>query len=280
MLRQQLVCSLWDEPHLAWPAGLHRSVAISAPPSLLLLLLPLLQAKPSELPNPLPPATQQYVRMALHSAVHNTSRKFDVPEVDVEAAKAALAEASSEPVLGCDSEDEGEQAAAGTGVELCSTASPSAGTTPLGSSGCSSPPAGVEAGAQQSAVDTQQAAASALALKLAAPAAGRCRSPGKEGKPSMRAVTANWKAWVAVRDSPCPGHPWRYSEEQVQYHYSRQRDILVTALLRRNLGPATPAANQALLEPALASFHQATRLAQKSPVRRSYAAASPPITAS
>ncbi len=113
MLRRQLVCRLWDEPHLAWPAGLHRSVAISASPTLLLLLLLLLQAKPSELPNPLPPATQQYVRMALHSAVHNTSRKFDVPEVDVEAAKAALAEASSEPVLGCDSEDEGEQAAAG-----------------------------------------------------------------------------------------------------------------------------------------------------------------------
>lgn len=31
---------------------------------------------------------------------------------------------------------------------------------------------------------------------------------GIGGKPSMVAVRAGWKRWVAVRDAPFPGHPW------------------------------------------------------------------------
>ena len=34
-------------------------------------------------------------------------------------------------------------------------------------------------------------------------------------QPSREAVAARWQRWVAVRDAPCPGHPWRYSREQV-----------------------------------------------------------------
>lgn len=55
------------------------------------------------------------------------------------------------------------------------------------------------------------------------------------------------------------GHPWRYSEEQLTYHYTRDRNILVKALLRRNLGPASPMVPASgLLDPALQSFHKAT----------------------
>jgi hypothetical protein len=40
--------------------------------SLLLGPHPAPQPKPAELDNPVPQATRQYVRMALHTAVHNT----------------------------------------------------------------------------------------------------------------------------------------------------------------------------------------------------------------
>ncbi len=33
----------------------------------------------------------------------------------------------------------------------------------------------------------------------------RRSSMDKDGRPCIRAVAANWRAWVAVRDSPCPG---------------------------------------------------------------------------
>jgi methylmalonic aciduria homocystinuria type C protein len=35
-----------------------------------------------------------------------------------------------------------------------------------------------------------------------------------------------WRAWLAVRDA-CPlGRAWRYAEDQVIYHYTKDRDIL------------------------------------------------------
>jgi len=39
-------------------------------------------------------------------------------------------------------------------------------------------------------------------------------------------VTAHWQDWLAVRDA-CPiGRPHRYSEEQIAYHYARDRSAL------------------------------------------------------
>ncbi|PSC71268.1 hypothetical protein C2E20_5393 [Micractinium conductrix] len=276
--------------------------------------------KPEEPRNPLPLATQQYVRMALHSAVHNTSRKYHVPEVDVEAAEAVLAETSMEPVLEEGSDSEAEQAgkhhrrgsARLPGSSTRSTVGseaplPSGGSTPAcssaASSGCSSPRSGVDAAAAplapapagpEGVAATAAARPTAASLTAAGPgrpcapgaaaaghahssSAGGFGSPGssasrrssleREGRPSMRAVAANWRAWLAVRDAPCPGHPWRYSEEQITYHYTRDRSILLKALLRRNLGlgPGTPPQLNAsgLLDPALVSYHGATMLAHK-----------------
>lgn len=302
--------------------------------------------RPAELQNPLPEATQQYVRMALHTAVHNTrwgpcqpgggsagrvgpkcacwwhaarckpcslllpacgpwptpaasppgpstpcrpsrrpplalrSRKFRLPEVDVEAAEATLMEASMDPVI---EEDEGgeEQGGGGGGsaggsqrghVHLpgcggdgggaalrCPSSAlsqagsdvpcGSGGSTPTCSSGASTPrgappPAGPDAEPVGSAA-ARLAAVSLAAEPVAVPAArggsqtecpcacspgadaaaaaqggspsglqsvgslGSCGSRRSslesEGKPCIRAITANWRAWVAVRDSPCPG---------------------------------------------------------------------------
>ena len=291
--------------------------------------------KPKELPNPLPPATQMYVKMALHTAVHNTrwgapercravlghethslaagavasnhagarpcsccllciicrrplaapsllslpaplcvcSKKFHLPEVDVEAAEAALAEANIEAVLEEDSDEEGEGEAGGAGSSSqggqcqegtvptpdpllpgglgpvrCPSSSArsqegsqggcvSAGSTPTCSSGASTPrvlqgEAAAPAGPEQ-LVTTAADRLKALAVDIPAsgaarsrsrtPDSGRSGSPGgqqvgsacssgsrrssmdKEGRPCIRAVAANWRAWVAVRDSPCPG---------------------------------------------------------------------------
>ena len=48
--------------------------------------------------------------------------------------------------------------------------------------------------------------------------------------PSREAVRARWRQWVAVRDAPCPGHPWRYSDAQLRYHYTGDRSALLAAL--------------------------------------------------
>ncbi|KAK9826497.1 hypothetical protein WJX81_006518 [Elliptochloris bilobata] len=48
--------------------------------------------------------------------------------------------------------------------------------------------------------------------------------------PSREAVRARWRQWVAVRDAPCPGHPWRYSDAQLHYHYTANRAALLAAL--------------------------------------------------
>ena len=205
--------------------------------------------------------------------------------MDVEAAEAVIAEASFEPVLEGDSEEEEEQEGGQPGPSACPSSgarstigsdpeSVSGGSTPCASSGCSSPRSGLDvaslppaspkqvtaaagrlAGAAQpqaaplpvpgSAAAEEPAACrsgSGLSASLSSPPLGslgsicsRRSSLGMEGKPSFRAVAANWRAWVSVRDSPCPGHPMRYSEEQIEYHYTRNRMVLAKALLRRNL---------------------------------------------
>ena len=34
--------------------------------------------------------------------------------------------------------------------------------------------------------------------------------------------------------SPPAGHPWRYCEEQIAYHYTADRDVLLQAVARRH----------------------------------------------
>ncbi|KAL4458499.1 hypothetical protein ABPG75_013364 [Micractinium tetrahymenae] len=308
--------------------------------------IPYTAPQPAELPNPLPLATRQYVALALHTAVHNTSKKFHLPEADVEVAEAVLAEASIEPVLEGDSDEEEawhEQAqgqaaellqeaeASGTALPAVRCPSSSArstvgseraasgGTTPACSSGCSSPRAGTESGSEHGAATPEPAGPEGLASSaaprlpaanpLAVPRGAAAEpagpsSPGgaaagfgsplqvgslgstcsrrssleRESKPSMRAVAANWRAWVAVRDAPCPGHPWRYSQEQIEYHYTRDRSLLLKAMLRRNLGPACPQLPATgLLDPALQAFHAATMAAREGAARALAGAPAPAV---
>ncbi|KAK9811662.1 hypothetical protein WJX72_007918 [[Myrmecia] bisecta] len=53
---------------------------------------------------------------------------------------------------------------------------------------------------------------------------------GPEEPPSFNAVRRRWHKWVAIRDAPCPGHPWRYTRDQLEYHYTRSRAVLEKAL--------------------------------------------------
>ena len=168
------------------------------------------------------------------------SRKFQLPELDVEAAEAALAEAGIDPAVaaasvGAEEEDPPAAAAAGSG-DRCMPApagrpgssrsalstlgregpSGSGGTTPAASSGRGSPQAGLEtdaAGELASAVSSSLAGASTQAAAQHSAAAAGSAGPSRrsdsnseaDAKPCMRAVTSNWRCWVAVRDSPCPG---------------------------------------------------------------------------
>ena len=62
-------------------------------------------------------------------------------------------------------------------------------------------------------------------------------SMDEEEAPGLSAVAQNWQAWVAVRDAPCPGHPMRFSSEQIRYHYTQDKSLLRQALLQRGLMP-------------------------------------------
>ena len=42
-----------------------------------------------------------------------------------------------------------------------------------------------------------------------------------------------WLKWVAVRDAICPCHPWRYCEQQLEYHYTKDKSVLESAVAKR-----------------------------------------------
>ncbi|GBG73028.1 hypothetical protein CBR_g12747 [Chara braunii] len=66
-----------------------------------------------------------------------------------------------------------------------------------------------------------------VALKLAA-GATHDDCGGGQRKATSRKVhgTGKWRRWVEVRDQIHPDHPMRYSEDQIDYHYTSNRDLL------------------------------------------------------
>jgi methylmalonic aciduria homocystinuria type C protein len=55
-------------------------------------------------------------------------------------------------------------------------------------------------------------------------------SAAEAGGTSMVGGRIAWRAWLAVREAAGPGHPWRYSQDQVMYHYTGQRCHLEAAV--------------------------------------------------
>eukprot|EP00887_Chlorella_sp_A99_P006312 scaffold3.g6312.t1 len=141
---------------------------------------------PAPLPNPLDnkPTVQRYVQVALLSAVHSTSRKWQLEGADVEAAAATLLDAGNEEAhAGPAGEGAAEAAAAAVGGEE--------GGVPRGAD------AGGGGGGAEGGDE------GALGRRCSAD------SPARSSEyPSMTAVRDNWRTWLAVRDAPCPGHPW------------------------------------------------------------------------
>ena len=54
---------------------------------------------------------------------------------------------------------------------------------------------------------------------------GERRSSGDE-HPTRELVRERWQRWVAVRDAPYPGHPFRYPKQMLEYHYTGNRSCL------------------------------------------------------
>ena len=49
-----------------------------------------------------------------------------------------------------------------------------------------------------------------------------CACTGECDRAFARAIAAtDWEAWLAVRDACTIGRAWRYSDEQIRYHYTR-----------------------------------------------------------
>lgn len=55
----------------------------------------------------------------------------------------------------------------------------------------------------------------------------RCRSTNSVSTTHPQyEVRESWRLWLAVRDAAAPGHPCRYSDDQILYHYTGDRSIL------------------------------------------------------
>ena len=138
----------------------------------------------------------------------------------MEAAEAVISEASIEPVL---EGDEERPASSGGSTPACSSGASSGASSPRPGRGPALAPAGpaelVHSAANRLAALKLGAEPVATQTPSSPPASG---SPGQhvgsmgsatsrrssfdaEARPSIAAVARNWRAWVAVRDSPCPG---------------------------------------------------------------------------
>jgi hypothetical protein len=54
-----------------------------------------------------------------------------------------------------------------------------------------------------------------------------------ETAPTGKRVTDHWRHWLEIRDA-CPvGRQYRYSDEQIRYHYARDRSVLLSSSTSR-----------------------------------------------
>eukprot|EP00884_Botryococcus_braunii_P008437 jgi/Botrbrau1/17595/Bobra.0166s0035.1 len=81
-------------------------------------------------------------------------------------------------------------------------------------------------------------------VRMAMRSAERAASTELEGKDNKASiwdsVKESWRKWVAVRDASFPGHPWRYSSDQLEYHYTRNKKVLASALRERAKARSCP----------------------------------------
>lgn len=69
-------------------------------------------------------------------------------------------------------------------------------------------------------------AAAQARVRCAVAAATRACAAGEGSKPEMPDVRSSWQLWLAVRNAPQRDHAWRYSQDQVLYHYTGDREFL------------------------------------------------------
>ena len=62
-----------------------------------------------------------------------------------------------------------------------------------------------------------------LAVSVAGDYSGGLDASGKGGA----VMDGRWRHWLAVRDAVAPQHPERYSERQIEYHYTKDRGVLL-----------------------------------------------------
>ncbi|MFN8369782.1 MAG: hypothetical protein U0T83_04050 [Bacteriovoracaceae bacterium] len=56
-------------------------------------------------------------------------------------------------------------------------------------------------------------------------------SKNSEATLNSQAIKSNWQDWLAVRDSCPTGKEYRFSEEQIKYHYTKDKEILKKLVL-------------------------------------------------
>jgi cyanocobalamin reductase (cyanide-eliminating) / alkylcobalamin dealkylase len=82
-------------------------------------------------------------------------------------------------------------------------------------------------------VETDESSAEPAATEPCGSCTAPCREPfarvsrQSEQQSGTERVVSHWKEWLAVREA-CPvGREFRYSDEQIRYHYGRDRTVLL-----------------------------------------------------
>eukprot|EP00891_Asterochloris_glomerata_P008115 jgi/Astpho2/8115/Aster-03056 len=102
--------------------------------------------------------------------------------------------------------------------------------TAEGSPSSTSSPAPIPSAAQQ--ISAASSIGSDESLRRRSGSLTRSSSGRSRSLPlTAEQVAANWRKWVAVRDLPCPGHPWRYCKDQLEAHYRRDKLLLHHAVV-------------------------------------------------
>jgi methylmalonic aciduria homocystinuria type C protein len=65
-----------------------------------------------------------------------------------------------------------------------------------------------------------------------APASVTCCNGDCAARLDAALVSRDWRAWLAVRDACNVGRAYRYSDEQITYHYTKNRSLLASELSR------------------------------------------------
>lgn len=206
--------------------------------------------RPEQLDSPLDSTTRHYIRLAIKSANRSSCDLTSVLSADL---SQAASRSSSQTACQIHS-----RTAKASSYSRPAVPEREDGTPPQSPALAAARDMGQSLCRPQQSQQQLDGAESASGVSASASASGdghcnhhngalHCRSDSSQGvaagniwpmlAPSTASVRAQWRKWVAIRDAPCAGHPWRYPNHQLTYHYTGDLNKLRRLLSVASLPP-------------------------------------------